>query len=387
MNNNVKIIEASSLQEFISILDKDRFSGNFYYRGEPRDYSQNSFENSELSIDTRNMASGYRWMLQNKKTFQDLLYLRKDYYREIGHTLSVKETENFIAYAQHHGLPTELLDITSNPIVALYFACEHNQDNEDGFLYLFDNNLRNPDIRPTNKFYDSLYHDLTTSLISNQIEKQYIRFNWFNNIDKNHMQKEEMEKANEFVYYLFNGSESGNILSNAYLEYRNLKKANDLSFLLIDEAIRNVFDSKDIQEVNQVLQGMFSDKSIEDHIYAQQAFYINSSMQLIGKGQERFFPELKLLLHQPSIIFDRMRNQDGHFIYQLCYEYANDFSNQKVVPSHTIIIPASQKRKIISQLDRIGINQKFIYPDHDNIAKYFMNNYKKSFWEKLHPFG
>ncbi|EEB36612.1 hypothetical protein ANHYDRO_00554 [Anaerococcus hydrogenalis DSM 7454] len=34
--------------------------------------------------------------------------------------------ESFIAYSQHNGLPTELLDITENPIVSLYFACEND---------------------------------------------------------------------------------------------------------------------------------------------------------------------------------------------------------------------------------------------------------------------
>lgn len=123
-------ISIKSVSDFvIYVLEKIKveYGKNIYFRGEPREYPQTipglyRDGNESLIFDG---SKGY---------YQQLL-------NELGYSSSLDNNTlfNFIAEIQHYGAVTRNIDITSNPLVSLFFACEDGEkdDKDDGIIHVY----------------------------------------------------------------------------------------------------------------------------------------------------------------------------------------------------------------------------------------------------------
>lgn len=124
MNNNSSSEgNVNSIETYLNRLPRieEKSNGHLYYRGQG---------NAQYELQPSIFRGNYLGR-------EHLIY--SEIMTECGH-----EFENCISHneklskMQHYGVPTRLLDITSNALVALYFACENFTEEEDGAVFVID---------------------------------------------------------------------------------------------------------------------------------------------------------------------------------------------------------------------------------------------------------
>lgn len=115
----------NSLGEYISRIERESVS--FFYRGQSQDWPL-------LPSIARVGRGGYEELIE----FEHEIISE---FRRLSFPFFERHPDSFsewILHAQHYGLPTRLLDWTSNPMKALYFAVEDLDEGEDAVVWSWD---------------------------------------------------------------------------------------------------------------------------------------------------------------------------------------------------------------------------------------------------------
>lgn len=370
-----KVITINSLAEYIDYISKHT-NNDFYFRGE------SCYFDNRISSGLRNI--NYFDFGQDEKDRTPFFYYIKEFYMEISNRLNTIDRNNFIAFAQHHGIPTNLLDVSKDPLVALYFACQDNVDSNYGYIYLFqkDNILDITQYLPKYNMYNDSEFILELCKLEEESLKSTMRL--FQNFFKDKIELFKLLFLNLIEERKSVGLDlDSKLCEDRILEifnscYTNQKielfslKVNDYYFNII-EIIQNI---KDKLGIKYNLEDITND-DINKFITIYTLLTIDYFKHIINVGEPVFWINfLPIFKYETTSSFERIKNQKGLFFYQCYLRYREPVYGVNGCPiqriAHNKEIQIQNKSKILKDLDKIGVNRKTIFDDFDNIARYIV---------------
>lgn len=99
---------------------------------------------------------------------------------------------------------------------------------------------------------------------------------------------------------------------------------------------------------------------------------VDDYLSILKTGEIVFPP---VIMH-PFVKFDRMKSQEGTFLYQVPHYRGTtrDYIGFTKIENDLEFI-IKDKQSIFTSLNKIGINRKNFFPDHDNVTEYLKTKY------------
>ncbi|MFR5661329.1 MAG: FRG domain-containing protein [Limosilactobacillus mucosae] len=299
-----------------------------------------------------------------------------------------------LALMQHHQLPTRLLDLTTNALIALYFAVENN-NGKDGVVYVFNNFYNEEFVEKAVKNTFSFNLDKSVVLPHYNSENPNVsakRDSFSDQVEiETSLARMKKTDSDGFIievlkFYQALSKSDKEVWEKVYLDYlKALSKGIDYSSLSCDagKLLHKKYDNfNNAVPTIRLYHAIERDSGNFDHIINPVEMYLPKIVtpRIIDqriKNQQGLFMLIPIDFDpdpnpnpdlDPEVKIKKRRNRIQSRINTLLYT-----NKEKEAVAFTI--PYCKKEKIRKELSNIGISKSFIYPDATSYAEDIANSY------------
>lgn len=405
IKNKENITYIESVSDFLNDIKGIRNKSGYtlFYRG-------HSDKNYELKP---SIYRDERFIKNEDKIYRETI-------AKVPYDFNGKSSIESLALMQHYGVPTRILDLTTNALVALYFACEESKKikeitkvkggsflkkvNIDGEVIIF--NIPNESVcysdsdkvtilANLSKYENNLHYEKNTSYkqdisdVEIKIKEILKKTLKVINIDA------VLEKAESLRDYSLNKKEE---LKKYYEDYRLKNIDKKIEDIIIENYKGKEKIKDDIKSFFTILLltilKMIIDEAEQSYINSlnEKDPYLKKLLHYIREDKSYFKPIInpndigKILAVKPKLDNPRIVRQQGAFLI-FGAESSFVYNSTKPMPeikkewiikgnnNNKIIIKSSKKESILKELDKLGINKSTLFPEIDKVADYIKEKY------------